>query len=609
MNIYLKWNSFFFNKKENIPIFDLEISQEEDHFARAKLNIKAGILLPPTGTEGTIQGEGEKIFFRGALVGAPLKIEGPFAEIQLIAKPPDFQEKIIALQKDNRIPPYWDDLWIRPEKQTHFQEIQESRTSSLYCDRRTGKLFLSDWFEGRENLFLDQHFFQDSLHFKAVNAPLKACTINVHAHWIQSDSGISNMSSDIRRAFPRFKVNTYTKQALLEKWPERGHRIGRSGFWIMKSELKPVIPNSPLYPRYSPPIPLRKEEDHLQSFRIERHWFKPLLWVGWHYQQKRKETLSLTLEHAVQTVFPGEGEVKVLDFTLQNINPDPRAYLWREETFYREGAKVIFKNEIYRCKTAHYSGISFEEGRKHWTFKRFFHTPLGHSARSSFFLTKRGYQAAEHAMERAKITLAKSARCFEVSFEGPWETLYEVTTDTTLSLIDSRLPGGKIKGKVVKYALIAKGETGERFVRVTLLCAVGLGEAEKTDYKSFPHYALNDYCEESYQVYENAVQQTPSGLFYLRYDDKVPPQGIKRGPFLRHIELTNGPEEQEAEMRKYALNLPFSLKKALSHQPTRLRLYFKDLRTKERLEHLIPVTMAASWSAPQQCSLYQEKVF
>src|SRR5205085_816400 len=104
------------------------------------------------------------------------------------------------------------------------------------------------------------------------------------SHWIQSETGLSNLSAPIRRAFPHFKISTYTKEALLKTWPDTGKRLGRSGVWIVKSDLKPITPWSPLYPQYSPSLLLKKEKGSFTSYRLKRYWFKPKLWVGWQYQ-------------------------------------------------------------------------------------------------------------------------------------------------------------------------------------------------------------------------------------------------------------------------------------------------------------------------------------
>lgn len=597
MNIYLKWKSSPFSENENIAIFDLEIIQEENCFARARLSVDALISLPPTGTEGILW-ESEQMLFKGYLVGHFVKLEGAFGEIELIANPLDEEAQLIALQKENRRPPYWDELWISPKKRDRFQEIQDVRTASLFCHPQTGELSLSDWFQGRTTLDLTSVFFPNSLKVNIVKAPLKSCTVHVHAHWVQWLHGITNLSPHIRRAFPLRQVNTYTEKAVLEKWPEPQKRLGRSGLWVLKSKLKPMFPSSPLYPLYSAPLLLEKEKGAPRTYRMKRYWFKPQLWVRWQRRQKRHETLSLTLMHDFQPLIPGEGEDKIVEFTLQNINPDGEVYPWQPEGFYRKDTKISFENKIYKAKRDHTSSLAFQEDSDQWTFKKHFHTPLGSPARASFFLTERGYKAAEHAMERAKVILAQSARAVDISFEAPWNDLREVTTDTSVTLSDPRLPGGTITGKVVKSLLIAKGETGERIGKLTLLCAVGTGTKENGASQGTAHYSLEDYTDGAYEVYKDAHCLTPSGLSYVKYDDQAPPAGMERGPMVRGIHLTYGPEAQEEEMKRHSS--PVAVKKALAENPTHLRIFFKDLRTKEKLEHMISVTLPVPWSAPRQ---------
>ena len=600
MNIYLQWLQNSSTKSSALHLFDLEISQEENHFATARLVIDALVPLPPTGTEGIITLENGYLLFKGLLVGNLVNIDGAFGEIELMGKPTDFAQKNRKLQKENRRPPYWDGLWIGPEKLNDFEEIQDVRTASLFCHPRTGELSLSNWFEGREIVTVHQKFSYQSLQVKLRKPPLQACTVKVHAHWVQWLQGIANLGPQIRKAFPYGRVNTYTEKGFTEKWPLARKRLGRSGLWVLKSELKPILPASPLYPLYSPPLSLGEAGESPKPYRARRYWFKPTLWVRWQKKQKRKETLSLTLFHDFQSLYPGEGKHKTVEFTLQNINPDPEAYGWQPEYYYEEGAKISYHNSIYKCKKAHTSSLAFEKDQKCWVFKKFFHTPLGNPARASFFLTDRGYQAAEHAMERAKVILAKSARCLEISFEGSWDTLRDITTDSSVILSDPRLPGGKVRGKVVKYILSAKGETGERTVHVTLLCTVGTGKEVKVDVlRPIPLYGQEGYGEEDYQVHENHRQTTPSGLSYFRYDNQGPIEEGRRGTLLRGVQLRTGPQDQEEEMVQQSYKTPQALKKALENKPTGLRLFFKDLRTKERADHLINMKMAARWSAPQ----------
>ena len=267
---------------------------------------------------------------------------------------------------------------------------------------------------------------------------------------------------------------------------------------------------------------------------------------------------------------------------MHNIYPDPNAYPWRPETYYHLDSKVIVKDLIYECVVDHSSAMTFEKDSENWRFLKTFSAPLENPKCNSFFLTGRGQTAAEHAMERAKVELAKSARALEVTFEGPWEALKDITTDTSLILADSRLPGERIKGKVTKWNFIARGETGERFVRITLLCAIG----------------------ESFllpQASDSRLRQSPTGLQYS-VDETFEPPARKKGPLLRRVQLTNGPEDQEEDIQNGHYETPKALQEALGKKATRLRLFFRDLRTKHCLEHMISFKMLP-WTAPRQVDL------
>src|SRR3990167_8192628 len=179
-----------FNNHNNFSVFDLEISQEENCFARANLLIEGGVALPAEGAEGIIQGE--EIYFRGYLVGFPKVIEGYFSKIELVARPPDIESKIEKLQQEYKIHPYWDPLWVKDP--ANKDTLQDVHMSSFYCDRQDGSLRRSDWFEGRQILSVQERFFHDSLQVSLIDPPLKACTIQVHAYWIQREEGIENLS-------------------------------------------------------------------------------------------------------------------------------------------------------------------------------------------------------------------------------------------------------------------------------------------------------------------------------------------------------------------------------------------------------------------------------
>ncbi len=596
MNIYLKWKQKSGFVQSHIPIFHLEISQKEDHFARAKLTIDALIKLPTSGTLGLLDKEDGTRLLQGQLIGVPVRVDAYLAEIELVACPENFQLQNEMLQKESRHTPFWSGLWVKPEKHNDYQELQAIKTASLYCDRVTGELSWSDWFDEGKKVNVGSNFFLDSLKFRFVRTPLKSCSVNVNAHWIQSDWGVENVSSALRRAFPHHLVSTFTPQSLLKKWPEEGKRLGRSGIWILKSKLKPMNPLGKVFKRSSPPIKVASKEKGEQTYRIQRLWYQPNLWIGWKYKQKRSETLSVTLEHNIDAVYPVPFETKTLAYTLQNINPNPNVYAWQPCTYYSRGSEVIYDNGIYTCLTNHTSALSFQIPNV-WKLKKRFWTPLGNPARESFFLTVEGYRAAEHAMERAKYELAKSARYLEVSFESTWDLLENLTTDMSAEILDPSLPQGGVKGKVIRCTLIADGESGERWGKATIVVTPRSRMAEKQTLMPTPGYVEDAYCEESCQAFENQLCETASGLRYYRYDDQTPPKHFKHHRILRGIELTHGPQEQEDQLVNQTFKSRKDIEKELAKNATSLRLYFNDIRTNERLEHSITVRMAEPWNS------------
>ena len=268
MDIFLNFPNLSGYQAKSLPIFDLEICEEENHLAVAILLVKAGETLPDAGTEALIEDGAGSVHFKGFLSGAPKKIEGDFAQIELLAKPKNFKESLENLQKESRCHPFWDPLWVRPDKRDDFEEIQEVRTACLYCDRKTGRLSWSDWFKEEGELTKHIDFFEESVVMKVKKVPLQACTVKVHVNWIQQERGIANLGPSLRKAFPHSYVSTYTKKSLEKKWPSPGKRLGKSGVWVIKSKLKPFYPAFPFLPRFSKPLFLGEKTEGQQSYRL-----------------------------------------------------------------------------------------------------------------------------------------------------------------------------------------------------------------------------------------------------------------------------------------------------------------------------------------------------
>jgi len=177
--------------------------------------------------------------------------------------------------------------------------------------------------------------------------------------------------------------------------------------------------------------------------------------------------------------------------------------------------------------------------------------------------------------------LAASCRAIEISLRLPFADGMSVDFDTTLSLTDPRLPGGKAKGKIVTYLVAASG-MNQPYVDVTILCSVGddIPEDIDVDFK------------------------TPSGIGYLDYKDQVPTQGVLGPKRLRGTDIVQGvmvqnqAEQQNSLLEGRKFIKKESAVKLLSSNSTAMEIRLADLNNPETLCHRIDLSIPNPWTAP-----------
>lgn len=122
----------------------------------------------------------------------------------------------------------------------------------------------------------------------------------------------------------------------------------------------------------------------------------------------------------------------------------------------------------------------------------------------SYFPSTRGQQSLEYLMMIGRAHIRKRARAVEIEFECDFETGVGITCRNTVTLQDTRIPGGVAVGKVTRAELSANGDTGEVKCHVTLGCAVGKGNSV-TAVPGTPVYAAPGYMQSGYQKVVGAV--------------------------------------------------------------------------------------------------------
>lgn len=537
----------------DLDILELTIDHREGEVALATV-VVSHLTLPSWERRHVYISVEGRLLFSGRLVGLPVKISKDLISLELTSEPLDAALQLQKLAPSLKQSPFWDEAFVDTHEQDNPAEWLEARSALFAWDRSTGAVCISDLFQGRHTLDLTNVFFHNSLRVSLAETPLSRISVNLSVEWVQQGSGEVSLGAKIAAAFPGGMINTLTPQSLQETWPKEGQKFGKSGFWVVKSDLKEVTPSKTgildIYPTLTPEFLTWDETNQApKKQRCRRSWMQGTLVLGWQYRQKRKETVRFTLEQMTQL----DGTIRPLARTLN-----------------------------LRLQEVDIPG------------------------ESTFFLTHRGRQAVEHALEIGRAHLAASARCLEVEVTMPYEAGFELSMDLSVRLVDPRIPGGEVLGKVVAYQLRQDGMTAEAWVR--LAASVG-GTGNQPLSLEYRYYVDPDYGDTGIPQH----YQTPSGLAYANYSDQLPTMGILNigdlsvNDMVRDVLVSYDAEKQIRALQRQQYPVRQNLKHVLEEIPTVVSLDLLSLKTGNVAEHTIHLTPLRPWTAPKQLNLRGEQ--
>jgi len=535
----------------DLEILELIIDQREGEVALATV-VVSQLKLPPRESRHVYISIGGNLLFSGRLIGVPVKINKDLVSIELTSEPLDATVQLQKLAVDLKQPPFWDEAFVDFSEQDNPAEWLEARNTLFAWDRSKGTVCMSDLFQGRKTLDLTNIFFTDSLKVRLAETPLSQISVNLTVEWTQEGSGEISLGPKIAAAFPGGIMNTLTPQALYSTWPKEGQKLGKSGFWVIKSHLKEVTPPKTgildIYPTLTPEFLTWDERNQMpKKRRSKRYWMQGTLVLGWQYRQKRKETVHFTLRQITQL----DGTIRPLRRTLS---------------------------------------LRLQE--------------VANSHESTFFLTHRGRQAIEHALERARAHLAASARCLEVEMVLPYEVGFELSMDLSIRLVDPRLPGGEMVGKVVAYRLYQDGLKAEAWVR--LAASIG-GTADQPVPLKYYYYVEPTYGDTAIPYHH----QTVTGLIYENYTDQRPTEGVLEirdlsvDDIVREVSISYDAEKQIHVLQRQQYPVRQNVKHVLEEIPTVVSLDLLSLKTQAVAEHTIYLN-PHPWTAPKHLNLIGE---
>lgn len=411
----------------DLAILGVKIQQREGEIASAQLGIPREAKIDP---EHWItlwhrpQNSPQAIpLFYGRCVGIPSVLDEYTKIIEYLAIPIDAQVQHNSLVQHLKEEGHVDERFICPNQRHNPAEYLEA-TPQLFCYHRvTHKVSLSNLYEGREILHFKDQVLSGGLVLKLTDSPLSSVKLVLSQEWVHEAQGEINLMPAIEDRFSHGFINTLTPQSLVSTWPREGQLLGRSGYAVVKSDLRMINPNvlgqEGVYPTVTPPI---------QGHRFTRVWLEGELVLSWHYRQKRREVLTLDVEHVTQLP------------TMQMKAP-----------------------RCLNLKLTQREALSEE----------------------TFFDTPEGKSAIAHALKIAQCHLAYSSRAAEVTLEIPFGEGVQVHLDQSAEIVHECLPGGSVRGKVVSYVLEWSGAKAVAIIKIAVSVGVGALEGVRANLYDF----------------------------------------------------------------------------------------------------------------------------
>lgn len=509
----------------------LDIKQAEGAFASAEITIKnpkTGLLNAGRHRWAWIafdDGATVTPLFYGRLVGIPQRLTDETVQIAFIAKPVDFQAQKETLAAALRVLPFWDPVWIVPDRRDDPDSVLEARTADWHIDRTSLVVTVSDWITGEDGTIdLAGDFIYDSLDVSYGAPPLRTVSLEAKAYWTQAATGSIDITARIAAAAKaansgsNYYVKTLTGYGLIDDWPAAGDNIGRG--WSVYSS-NPKRADGKVFP-----------QDYVESVAADYSvlafpvWnIRPTTRVEYDAERRYSEILTFTLQADVQALLtdPAGEDESIITLSTQDVD-----------------------QPVDAPDTAHPDGA----------------LPIGDLRNRSFFQSDRGRDSVEYLIALARSRLLYRARAVQVSFRTTWQNGLSFSCRKNCRLADGRLPGGAATGKITAYRLHASagGSPFQFFAEATIDCAIGQGSTV-TETAGTPVYAAPGYAQPGWQAYTGKTIVPIAGeVAYTDYsdigpaDDGIDFYDFRAADAVEAITITDGFQTQRSLLQNYLVN-------------------------------------------------------
>lgn len=172
----------------------------------------------------------EPLFF-GRLKGLPTNLLAEAATLEFLAQPLDFlgqKQRAIAPLK---VRPFWDPIFLDPQKRDDPDAILEGYSALWHIDRVTHTVSISDVLEGEGGtvIFEQDQVPYDSVQISMGQVPLQGVNVDASVSWTQQARGIVDFG---QRAF-----FSYAGGSLVSDWPKPEASLG-GGWTVLASHSR-----------------------------------------------------------------------------------------------------------------------------------------------------------------------------------------------------------------------------------------------------------------------------------------------------------------------------------------------------------------------------------
>lgn len=561
---------------EDEQIFGLRIRHTEGEFATAEIRIQRpsdGLLNISRSQYAWIsvtRSATTTALFFGRLIALPSDLTSDVVTLEFVSQFPGWEAARTTLFDSLKVLPYWDPAFIPSEEIDNPDYALEARGARYCYNRTTGTVTASNILSGGSSLAVSNHF-DNSLEWGVTGNPARSVTITAAVEWEQRLIGkTKKVNTKIRKAFPGGAVNTFSGPILQEAWPRSGESVGgQSGYQVVKSKIEPIKPLPSTFSSKSDPFKkkigvteqkfagaLFSTFQETRDANARRWWFNTSLDVAFDYVQPRKETLTATIDCDVQALaFDADGGDISIDLNAEDV-----------------------------------VGLGLMPPRY-----------------STYFLSTRGKRSTSYLLARAEAALAASARAVEISFDMPFFDAIGLSCDHSITLTDSRLPGGTATGKVTSYEF-AVDNAGLALASVTIGVSVGNGASYSAS------GTAGDYCDVDYTGagYQVVIGETYDAdipkIIYEEYGNQLPSDPavinkLRNSDLIESLTITNDPVAQAALLLANQHPVLDDAEVVINQNPTQIALQLRDLTPETNLEHTITLVIPHPWEAPQGIDL------